>query len=144
MNIAEFVAVHVSRLQGGVAHADVAVVVVGAERAHLPETRTTDAARVAHLELVVFVHRIVQVRTRKEIDVRLAAVDGIGAVVGIAFQVREDIRHFGTHAHLSRPATPVVAEAGIKCRHLFLVFVVVAVVGQRTIHAKAVSFSHFR
>ena len=44
VDVAEFVAVHVGRLQGGVAHADVAVVVVGAERAHLPETRTADAA----------------------------------------------------------------------------------------------------
>ena len=144
MDVTQLIAVHIGRRQGRVAHADVAVVVVRTEGAHLPEARTTDTARVAHLELVELVHRLVEVCTREKVDEGLPAVDGVGAVVGIAFQVGHDVGHLGAKAHLTRPAAPFVAEAGIQGRHLLTILVVVAVVGQRMINAKTVFFCHFR
>ena len=83
MDVAQLVAVHIGGCQRRIAHTNVAVVVVGTERAHLPEARTTDAARVAHLELVELIHRIVQVGAREEVKVRLASIDRVVAVVGI-------------------------------------------------------------
>ena len=96
MDVTQLIAVHISRCQSGISHANVTVVVIRTERTHLPEARTANAACVAHLELVELVHRIVQVGAREEINVRFASIDRVVAVVGIAFQVGHDVSHLGT------------------------------------------------
>ena len=131
VDVTEFVAVHISRRQGGVTQTNVTIVVVGTERAHLPEARTADTTCVAYLELVEFVYRIVDVGTREEVEIWLATIDGVVAVVGIAFQVGQDVGHLGTQTHLSRPAAPFVAQTSVEGSHLLAIFVVVAIVGQR-------------